>query len=92
MAKYRLSPYPLPGAIFFLFPFFFSFKYVAWFCARSEHQMEKVTTHLIAFDMSGWAMWHARYTSYIKKLVSIVQGQCVKDPGHTRSFDRTALG
>lgn len=50
-------------------------KYVAWFCARSEHQMEKVTTHLIAFDMSGWAMWHARYTSYIKKLVSIVQGQ-----------------
>ena len=54
--------------------------------------MENVTTHLIAFDMSGWAMWHARYTSYVKKLVMIVQDQCVNAPGHTRSFDRTALG
>lgn len=50
-------------------------KYVAWFCARSEHQMDKATTHVCAFDMSGWAMWHARYISYIKKLVAVVQGQ-----------------
>ena len=31
--------------------------------------MDKATTHVCAFDMSGWAMWHARYISYIKKLL-----------------------
>lgn len=50
-------------------------KYVAYFCSRSEHQMVDVATHIVVFDMSGWAMWHARYLSYIKTAIYIVQNQ-----------------
>jgi hypothetical protein len=30
---------------------------------------------ILVFDLSGWALWHLKYLSYIKALVDIVQSQ-----------------
>ena len=30
---------------------------------------------VVLFDMSGWAVWHARYISYIQELIGIAQSQ-----------------
>ena len=49
--------------------------YVAYFSAMMERLMKENTKQIIIFDMSGWAFWHARYMSYIKKLIDIAQNQ-----------------
>ena len=49
--------------------------YVAYFSAMLERQMTSQTQHVIVFDMSGWAIWHGSYLSYIKRLIDIAQNQ-----------------
>ena len=49
--------------------------YVGFFMAMTERVCAKHTKYIVLFDMRGWALWHAKYLSYIKQLVDIAQNQ-----------------
>ena len=49
--------------------------YLSYFTSNLERQMTQVTRQIIIFDMEGWALWHAGYMQYIRRLIDIAQNQ-----------------
>jgi len=51
-------------------------KNVAWIGELSYKMMAPgISKWIVLIDLKGWALWHAKYISYVKQLISITQDQ-----------------